>query len=425
MSYSGPLYSQTMNLYTWPLHYERLIKKGKNKLKEGMWEKAVYQLVFSEHGEAIDILVRIANSDLAKCWRIENSQPIDQFYEMDQSTGYQCGQKFIPNEDIFYIFDIAKTFIGKGRDFPAPYTGHLYNPEGGFLIWPIYRGRAFYKYGTGPTGPYYIVMDSFGRFQDVIVKTMKQQSFVRCIRARNDLSSLYSDADSSTAEQTVFSGFTCNHVFFSDNYLETAQKLAALSKKNLNPKMHYGYPCDSPCFLLPVRPHGTPYRPGRGTQYLLVLGLDYKIMGVVMMNLNMIKKCERKTIGDGDSNHDKNAYHCGDTLFTNDELLATAKVACLKKKSYDIIYPQHYDGEIFDVEGPYQIYPLKKGKNFKTVVGALTKELDTQQLVKCSPIIGLSGGSQLKYQNINPLGNTNPKDNTHPIGNTHSMGNTY
>ncbi|POS84399.1 hypothetical protein EPUL_002869, partial [Erysiphe pulchra] len=370
--YLGPLHDQTMNLYTWPLKYDRV--NGGKRIKQpsiAIWIASVYQVVFTEYGEAVDVIVRIANSDFAKCWRIENFQPIAQMYELEQSTGYQCGQKFIPNEDISYSRDIAITFIGKGRQFPVAYTGHLYNPDAGFLIWPIYRGREFYRYGIGPKGPYYIVIDIEGRVQDVIVKTEKQNSYVRCIRSRNDLSPPYVDAESSTivgsstAAQNVISGFTCEHTFFSNNDLVIAKNIALKSRSNLWPKLYNGPPFGSPCYLWPLRAFSTPYGPGKAPSYRLVLSLEYEIMCVVMEAPKKLIACERKTITSRVSNNDEYDYRCGFRIFTKNELLATAKIACERKKQYMSVFPRLYEEHVFDVEGPYQIYPLKKDKMHK------------------------------------------------------------
>ncbi|POS82050.1 hypothetical protein EPUL_005710, partial [Erysiphe pulchra] len=387
MPYSGPLYSQTMNLYIWPLLYDRLIE-----LTNRIWRASVYQLVFTEHGEIIGAIVKIANNDFVGCWRTENYQPKAQLYDLEQSNGYYCGQKFIPNEDLSYSRDIAITYIGKGRQFPAAYTGHLYNADAGFLIWPIYRGQVYYKYGNGPKGPYYIVIDPKGQIQDVIVKTVKQKSFVRCIKSRNDLSPPYVDAErstavgSSTTAKIRFSGFRCDDAFFSDNDLETARKTAKVRRNSVYPKLHHGYPCDSFCLLWPVRLSGIPYGPGkipfvslifkfhklnvfskgRTTPYRLVLSLEYEIMCVIIKSANDIKKCDRKIMVNKVSNEDKNHYRCGIRVFKNHELLSAAKAACQKKKGYYTMYPRHYEGAVFEVEGPYQIYPLKKDKKFKT-----------------------------------------------------------
>ncbi|POS83887.1 hypothetical protein EPUL_005093 [Erysiphe pulchra] len=406
--YSGPLYDHPMSLYTWPLNYDRLNDIETTKPKERIWRASVYQLVFTEHGETVGAIVRIGNFDFAKCWRIENSQPIAQMYELEQSTGYQCGQKFIPNEDLAHSRNIAMTYIGKGRQFPAAYIGHLYNPDAGFLIWPIYRGQVFFRYANGPKGPYYLVMDVKGQIQDVIVKTMKQQSYVRCIRSRNDPYPLYLDAESSTAagssgavgstsakenadatgsstaSKITHSGFMCGFVFFSDNSLENARKSAAASKNSPYPMLHYGPPCDTPCLFWPIRPFSLPYGPGRAPQYRLVLTLDHQIMYVVVTSVNEIKKCEKMIVTDRISHHDKNDYHCGSKEFKNHELLATAKIACEKRKDYVTAYPRHYEGETFDVEAPGIHFVVM---NYNCVVaGALTRERSTRKLIKCRPL---------------------------------------
>ncbi|POS85980.1 hypothetical protein EPUL_001911, partial [Erysiphe pulchra] len=397
--YVGGLYGYMANYFRLPIFQYKSYLGKKQVPKEEIWFDSTYQVVMDSRGGFIDVIFKIKVDDYAKCLRISDFRIVN---DNDQSVGYQCGEKFISSVELLLSTEYARKQMGKGFSYPALYKGHLYGEELGLVMWPIYKGAALHRSPFGPGGPYFILLDPMGQVIDVIVHTF-EDGYIRCFKSRNILSASLTNVEHNSMTQLPKSGFTCYHVFFRDSELENARKLAKLSrsanKLKIFPLKYSGHPFHSPCLLWPIKASGRPYTRGKLPPYRLVLTLDYEVFDVIMQSGDVIKRCRRTTAG-GFSDFDKNNYDCDGTIFYHDELVSVAKVACGKKNVHGLKFPQKYDVEEFEIEGPYFVYPILKGIKFKfmslvagphrmvmnshcVVVGALTMDGATGNLRKC------------------------------------------
>ncbi|KHJ30485.1 putative guanyl-specific ribonuclease f1 [Erysiphe necator] len=218
-------------------------------------------------------------------------------------------------------------------------------------------------------GPYMILMDPFGQLKRVIVRTY-DYDFVDCIASSTEIPAYvsHSNGEVSTKSKGITrSGFDCNGIFFDEKELHLARNLARESGKsrhNVYPMEHFSPPCDSPCLLWPLKPSGSMIRNGNLAPYRLVMSLDFQILFVALKGREKMKKCEKRTIAGGNINHDQSSFRCGKMVFHNSELLPVVDKACKNIMLHLKKYPMSYEGENFQVPGPYLIYPLMKDKEY-------------------------------------------------------------
>ncbi|POS83193.1 hypothetical protein EPUL_006750 [Erysiphe pulchra] len=393
LPYSGPLYSDAMNYFTWPI----LSLGSMFGPTKSSWQKATYQIVFDKNGKVKDLIVRLANYQFAKCWRVESQRSEASIYSVEGSNGYECGPEFIPDSTIVKCLKIAGENLGKGHFYPLQYKGDLYSEDLGLKLWPIYyRNLVIHRYPNSPTGSFFIVINSTGQLRDVIVRTSKR-NYIRCMRARKTPPAPDSVEFS---QMSLRQGFICNGIFFDDNDLKQAGRLAQIVQKTKRPqgfpKFYDGPPFYSSCWLWPINKNGVSYRTGRLNKYRLVLTLDFKVLSVAMKGDNELLACESRVI-EGDY-HVLKSYRCQSDVFSPKEIASAAKKACKKRKRPQRSgFPAPYQGVEFDVTGPYLIYPVKKKSsspkpgNHRVVInlmcdiaGILTMDPTTKELVECS-----------------------------------------
>ncbi|KHJ33726.1 hypothetical protein EV44_g3228 [Erysiphe necator] len=235
-----------------------------------------------------------------------------------------------------------------------------------------------------------ILMDPFGQLKRVIARTY-DYDFVDCIASSTEIPAHVSHSNGEVSTQskgTTRSGFDCNGIFFDDKELHLARNLARESRRsrhNVHPMEHFSPPCDSPCLLWPLKPSGSMMRNGMMSfslflstlsilvdifisgnlaPYRLVMSFDFQILFVALKGHDKMKKCEKRTIAGGDINHDQSNFRCGKMSFHNSELLAVVHKACKEKMLHLKKYPLSYEGESFQIPGPYLIYPLMKDKEY-------------------------------------------------------------
>ncbi|POS83504.1 hypothetical protein EPUL_005003 [Erysiphe pulchra] len=366
-----------------------------------VWRRAMYQIVFDANGKVTDMIVRLANNQFAKCWRVDSQQTEASIYSVEESNGYKCGYEFIPDNTLTECTRIARKNLGMGHHYPLLYSGNLYSDDLGYRIWPIYyRDSKIHRYPNAPrSGSFFIVIDSAGQLNDVIARTSRN-NFIRCMRARKVSPAPDSDELSQIFAKPPRNGYMCDKEFFDDNDLQIALKAAQrmiATKRSLSyPKTYVGEPFDSSCLLWPLNKNGRSYMTGRVDKYRLVLTLELKIMCVAMEGKEKLVPCERRFIRGGYPV--RNSYRCYSEFFSHEELASTAEVACrMGKRSKKKTYPAIYQGLEFDVEGPYLIYPIKANKfspkpgvhrlvinTLCHIAGVLTMDPNTKELVKCS-----------------------------------------
>ncbi|KHJ30526.1 hypothetical protein EV44_g5467 [Erysiphe necator] len=233
-------------------------------------------------------------------------------------------------------------------------------------------------------------MDPFGQLKRVITRTY-DYDFVDCIASSTEIPAHVSHSNGEVSTQskgTTRSGFDCNGIFFDDKELHLARDLARESRRsrhNVFPVEHFSPPCDSPCLLWPLKSSGSTMRngmmpcslflstldilvdiftSGNLAPYRLVMSLDFQILFVALKGHDKMKKCEKRTIAGGNINHDQSSFRCSTTVFHNSELLPVVDKACKNKMLYSKTYPMKYEGENFQIPGPYLIYPLMKDKEY-------------------------------------------------------------
>ncbi|KHJ33886.1 hypothetical protein EV44_g3060 [Erysiphe necator] len=391
--YVGSLYSNELGYLTWPIVQDGSSSKIKKFSPSAHWLKSTYQVVFAKNGDVIDLIVRLSNHDFAKCRRHDNYQLETQEEEIDPVKSYFCGARYIPKDDIERSIDYFHEFVefvAEKKTYPASYRGRKYRKDLGLQVWPIYRGQNLYSNPKNTGGPYLILVDSFGQLKRVIARTY-DYDFVDCIASSTEIPAhvTHSKGEGSTQSKgTTRSGFDCNGIFFDDKELHLARNLARESRRsrhNVFPVEHFSPPCDLPCLLWPLKPSGSTMRNGMMpcslflstldilvdiftlgnlAPYRLVMSLDFQILFVALKGHEKMKKCERRTIAGGNINHDQSSFRCSTTVFHNSEVLAVVHKACKEKMLHSKKYPMSYEGENFQVPGPYLIYPLKKGKEY-------------------------------------------------------------
>ncbi|POS84466.1 hypothetical protein EPUL_005951 [Erysiphe pulchra] len=347
LPYSGPLYSRAMNYYIWPI----LSMKSPLGPNKPFWQNAMYQIVFDKNGKVVDLIVRLADYQFAKCWRVESQRSEASIYSVEGSNGYECGSEFIPDS----IIEECTSIAGKN-------------------------------------------LDSNGQIKDVIVETSRK-NHIRCMRVRKVRPAPDAIELSQMSTKPIRQGFICLDVFFDDNDLQHARQLAQriqeTRRQSSFPKRYDGPPFYSTCLLWPINKNGESRVIGRMDKYLLVLTLDFKVLSVAMIGDRKLMPCEKRLIA-GDYQV-LNSYRCHSDVFSQEEIASAAKMACRKKKkSQRQSFPAPYQGIEFDVEGPYLIYPIKKKKysnkpgNHRVVInsichiaGVLTMDSTTNELVEC------------------------------------------
>ncbi|POS83201.1 hypothetical protein EPUL_006000, partial [Erysiphe pulchra] len=361
LPYSGLLYSRAMNYVTWPIiPVELQIRPTKQ-----FWRNLMYQIVFDGNGKVVDLIVRLANNQFAKCWRVDSQRSEASIYSVEGSNGYECGSEFIPDDTIEKCTSIARKNLDKGYYYPLRYTGNLYSEKLGLRIWPIYyRNLAIHRYPNTPTGSFFIVIDSTGQLIDVIAKTSRK-NYIRCMRARKVPPTTETVELSQMSAKTIKQGYLCHDVFFDEDDLKYASKSAQKMQKTKRPqgfpKPFNGPPFYSPCLLWPINRIGDSFRIGRMDKYRLVLTLDFMVLSVAMEGEDKLVPCESRVI-DGDYQV-LDSYRCQSDVFSHEEIALAAKMACRKKKqSQRQSFPAPYQGVKFIVEGPYLIYPVRKKK---------------------------------------------------------------
>ncbi|POS84082.1 hypothetical protein EPUL_005618, partial [Erysiphe pulchra] len=364
LPYSGPLYNRAMNYKTWPLFPTGSLS-GSTKL---LWQRAIYQIVFDENGRVIDIIVRMTNTQFAKCWRVDTQRSEASIYSVEGSNGYECGSEFIPDSTIEECTSLAVENLDKGYYYPLEYKGNLYSEDQGYKIWPIYYATlVIHRYPKTPrSGSFFIVIDSAGQLRDVIARTSKK-NYIRCMRARKVSPAPDTDELSQIFAKPSRLGYLCHDVFFDDIVLDLARQVAQrsqLTRRPVNfPKSYDGPPFDIACFLWPLKKNGESYATGRMDIYRLVLTLNFEVLTVAMVSDKELVPCERRVAAGG--YQVRNSYRCQSDVFSYEELASTAEIACRKRKqSQRQTYPAPYQGLKFDIEGPYLIFPIKKDKSF-------------------------------------------------------------
>ncbi|POS82586.1 hypothetical protein EPUL_006647, partial [Erysiphe pulchra] len=390
--YSGPLYSREMDYYTWPILSLRSLL-GPTK---PLWQEAMHQIVFDRDGKVIDVIVRLANYQFAKCWRVDSQRSEQSIYSVEGSNGYECGPEFIPDSTIAKCVTIAKENLGKGYFYPLQYRGNLYSEDLGLRIWPIYyRDLVIHRYPNNAAGTYFVVVDPTGQLKDVIAKTSRKK-FLRCMRARKVSPQLDTTGLDQASTKQLRQGYVCHDVFFDDDNLllasQFAKKVQLTKKPKSFPKLYNGPPFHSPCYLWPINKYGRSYVIGRMDKYRLILSLDFKVLSVAMVGNKELVPCESRVI-DGDYQVFYR-YRCYSDVFSSENVASAARTACKKRKKLPgKTYPVPFEGIKFDVAGPYLIYPIKKNKfskepgNHRIVInsmchiaGVLTIDPNTDEL---------------------------------------------
>ncbi|KAI6245956.1 hypothetical protein HI914_06271 [Erysiphe necator] len=367
--YVGSLYSNELGYLTWPIVQDGSSSKIKKLSPSAHWLKSTYQVVFTKNGNVIELIVRLSNNDFAKCRRHDNSQLETQEEQINPVSSYFCGARYISKDHVERSVDYFQKYVAEKKMFPARYTGSKYRKDLGLLVWPIYRGQFLYSNPTYKGGPYMILMDPFGQLKRVIVRTY-DYDFVDCIASSTEIPAYvsHSNGEVSTKSKGITrSGFDCNGIFFDEKELHLARNLARESGKsrhNVYPMEHFSPPCDSPCLLWPLKPSGSMIRNGNLAPYRLVMSLDFQILFVALKGHEKMKKCEKRTIAGGNINHDQSSFRCGKMVFHNSELLPVVDKACKNIMLHLKKYPMSYEGENFQVPGPYLIYPLMKDKEY-------------------------------------------------------------
>ncbi|POS84295.1 hypothetical protein EPUL_003417 [Erysiphe pulchra] len=396
LPYSGPLYSQFTHYVTWPI-LPMGLRLGPT---EYLWHKSTYQIVFDRNGIIIDLIVRLANNQFAKCWRVESQRSEASIYSVEGSNGYKCGSEFIPDITIAKCVSFAGKYLGGDNYYPLKYEGELYSEDLGYEIWPIYyRHLKIHRYPNSQGGPFFIVIDSNGQLKDVIARTSKK-NYIRCMRARKVHPAPSTDELSRVFAIPPRHGYVCKGIFFDNQKLQLASQLAqktgATKRLKKFPKFYEGAPFNSPCLLWPIKTNGESYRTGGASKYRLVLTLDFQIKCVAMVSDEKIVPCESTSISGG--YQDYNSYRCFFDVFSHEELASAAEIACNKMvQPQKLAYPTPYQGFKFDIEGPYLIYPIKKNRftfysgqhrlvinTVCQIAGVLTVDPKTREFIKCS-----------------------------------------
>ncbi|POS85508.1 hypothetical protein EPUL_001725 [Erysiphe pulchra] len=110
--YTGPIYSRVMGYVTWPI----LPAEAQAGRFSHIWRRAMYQIVFDANGKVIDLIVRLANNQFAKCWRVDSQQIEASIYSVEESNGYKCGYEFIPDSTITECVEIARKNLAPDTD---------------------------------------------------------------------------------------------------------------------------------------------------------------------------------------------------------------------------------------------------------------------------------------------------------------------
>ncbi|KHJ31099.1 putative guanyl-specific ribonuclease f1 [Erysiphe necator] len=399
--YHGPLYSpvDSKKYLLRPIRI-RIKSDSDKRMNTGFY------VVFTEDSdEIIDVIARITNNHHTKCIKKDSSQMESSSSSSSSSgetNGYQCGHDFLSNDILIQSLIFAREKMGLNLRYPARYTGSLFSAEIELMIWPILSRGLLYKSGKSDAGPYYIVIDNQGGFREVVVRGF-QNNFLRCIRTRKAPQAPASDPLNRLFVPGPRYGYSCNKVFFDNNYLEKAAEVAKdvfnNRKKIEKVTLHHGDPFNEPFYLWPILTEERLYRKGNPGPYWVALNTKYEIIGATMMGGNLIKKCE-KIIFTGKKNHDTSDYLCVDRIFSSNDLIRAADEACKKMKSRNRTpYPAKYQGPDFESEGPYLTYPaFKNGIYYHRagpdrvvinsnceVVGAITKLQyhSIEILVKC------------------------------------------
>ncbi|POS82546.1 hypothetical protein EPUL_005295 [Erysiphe pulchra] len=322
-----------------------------------------FRLVFTRESDGpVDVFAKTLNDDYTKCiWR-ESSHIEPSHTELEITNGFLCGNEFFTNEIIQQSLALAQTSVRENSIYPCLYYGNIYPADGGFLMWPITREKKLYKSGKVPVGPFYLILNKERQFVDVVVSGYSN-NFLRCTRSRQPPKAPESDPHSEVFEPSSMSGFLCGKTFFGNNILiksaEIAKNKADRVVTGLLPTEYIGPPYNVPCLIWPLLRDGSLYKGGMKAPYRLVLTSDYKVMSVAILVGDELKACDKRTIY-ADKKHDTSDYQCFKRLFSHQQLVDAAKIACVKMNApVTNHFPAGYEGHEFDSEGPYYTYPVR------------------------------------------------------------------
>ncbi|POS83863.1 hypothetical protein EPUL_006563 [Erysiphe pulchra] len=325
LPYSGPLYSSEESYMMSPiLPMGTLLRSTKSR------QKAIYKIVFDKNGKVIDMIVRLANRQFAKCWRIDKQRSETSIYDVVESNGYDCGYKFIRDSKIAECASIARETLDKGNNYLPQYRGNLYSQEIGYKLWPIYhRDSIIHQYPKNQRIPtFFIVIDSTGQLKDVIARTSKN-NHIRCMRVKKILPAPDIDELSRTFAKPPRNGYKCKEIFFESNYIQRFSYMIQDQATKWLPRRYDCAPFHSPCFLLPLNENGKSYRENH-VEHLLVLATDFSVMHVAMQVGKDLVPCEKEEFPRG--YEDRNFLRYDSDVNSHEEPGPTTEIARKKRK---------------------------------------------------------------------------------------------
>ncbi|POS82224.1 hypothetical protein EPUL_006502, partial [Erysiphe pulchra] len=295
MPYSGPLYSSTLSYAVWPI----LPMGSPPRSTEFLRQKPNYQLVLDGNGIVIDMIVRLANDQFAKCWRVGRQRSEASIYSVEGSNGYECGYEFIPDSTITESARIARKYSVKNYIYPSQYRGNLYSDDDGYKIWPIYYKTLILsrRLFNQRTGSLYIVINVSGQLKDVVAMTF-DRNHIRCRRARKASPAPDADEISQTLAKPIIPGYTCQEVFYDYDYLFGISE-KAVTQANTNsrfPRYYNGAPFYKACYLVPLKNIIKSLGVHRVDKIFLALTMSFDIMDVAMQIGEHIVACDRDLI---------------------------------------------------------------------------------------------------------------------------------
>ncbi|POS87590.1 hypothetical protein EPUL_001720 [Erysiphe pulchra] len=327
MPYSGPLYSSTLSCAVWPI----LPLESPPKSTKYSRQNPIYQLVFDENGKVIDVIVKLANKQFAKCWRVDKQQSEASINSVVESNGYECGPEFIPDTRLAEIANIARHYLGTQLYYPLKYKGNLYSKELRYEIWPInYRTLVFPRHPITPrTGSIYIVIDLIGQLKDVIART-SDKNHIRCMRARKVSPAPDNDEPNQILDKPTRKGYVCKDEFFDDIYLSHISR--KFRKQGSFPKLRYKLPDNTLCSLWPLNKIEMKVGDDRVDELYLALATNFRVKDVVMQLGEDLVPCKREVIAAGSPDNLIFRYNFDD--FSRWEIAKAAAIARKKNRYY-------------------------------------------------------------------------------------------
>ncbi|POS83029.1 hypothetical protein EPUL_003302 [Erysiphe pulchra] len=355
--YQGKLYTES----NFKEYLQYPISKNSQILPATKNPWANFRVIFTRGSkEAVGVIAKTTTNDYTKCIRRDSSHIGPSHSEQENTNGYLCGHEFFDDEIILQSLAIALNRDGERTKFPCPYTGKLFPKDGGFLMWPIIRGKKLFKTGT-VHGTYFLILTKEGIFVDVVIRGYSN-NFLRCTRSRQAPKAPESDPHSKLFVPPPKPGFVCGKTFFDYKALEDAAKIVkkkvGKGKKGKFPENFSGHPYNEDCFIWPIMKDGKLYRKGNKGMFRFILTPDYNVMSVAVIVGDELKACERKTIK-ATKNHDLSGYQCIKQRFSHQQLLIASERACERMNAgTKHFYPARYEGPKFYLDGPYFTYPL-------------------------------------------------------------------